>query len=211
MSPAGPRLPSRLAIRSRSHKETPMRKILAAMLLTVATALAQAVEVEGVKFDPTVQVGGQTLQLNGAGVRTRVMFKVYAAGLYVPQKSNSPAALLSQKGPRRVAIGMLRNVDADTFVGALNDGLKANLSAEQLAGFKPQIDALNANFKTVGEAKKGDRIDFEFAPETGTRILVNDQPRGAAIPGENFFEAVLRIWIGDKPVDADLKRGMLGG
>ena len=188
-----------------------MRKILAAMLLTAAATLAQAVEVEGVKFEPTVEVGGQPLQLNGAGVRTRVMFKVYAAGLYVPQKSNSPAALLAQKGPRRVAIGMLRNVDADTFVGALNDGLKANLSAEQLAALKPQIEALNAIFKTVGEARKGDQINFEFTPEAGTRVVVNGQPRGAAIPGENFFEAVLRIWIGDKPVDGDLKRGLLGG
>ena len=188
-----------------------MKRILAALLLTAVTALAQAVEVEGVKFDPTVEVGGQSLQLNGAGVRTRLMFKVYAAGLYVPQKSSSAATLLGQKGPRRVAIGMLRNVDADTFVGALNDGLKANLSAEQLAGFKPQIDVLNANFKAVGEAKKGDQINFEFTPEAGTRIIVNGQPRGAAIPGEGFFEAVLRVWIGDKPVDADLKRGMLGG
>lgn len=188
-----------------------MKKILAALLLSVLTALAQAVEVEGVKFEPTVQVGGQPLQLNGAGVRTRVFFKVYAAGLYVPQKSNSPAALLAQKGPRRVAIGMLRNVDADTFVGALNDGLKANLSEQQLAGFKTQIDTLNANFKAVGEAKKGDQINFEFTPDAGTRIIVNGQPRGAAIAGEDFFEAVLRIWIGDKPVDADLKKGLLGG
>ena len=188
-----------------------MKRVLAALLLTAATALAQAVEIEGVNFDPAVQVGGQPLQLNGAGLRTRLMFKVYAAGLYVPQKSNAAATLLAQKGPRRVAIGMLRNVDAETFVGALNDGLKANLSAEQLAGFKPQIDALNATFKEVGEAKKGDRINFEFTPEGGTRVIVNGQPRGAAIPGEAFFEAVLRIWIGDKPVDADLKRGMLGG
>src|SRR5512137_2040487 len=211
MSPAGPRSPSRLATRSRSHKETPMRKILAAMLLTAATALAQAVEVEGVKFEPTVQVGGQPLQLNGAGVRTRLMFKVYAAGLYVPQKSNSPAALLAQQGPRRVAIGMLRNVDAETFAGSLNDGLKANLNEKQLAGFKAQIDALNANLKSVGEAKKGDQINFEFVPDTGTRIVVNGQPRGAAIPGEDFFEGVLRIWIGEKPADADLKKAMLGG
>ena len=188
-----------------------MKKVLAALLLTVATALAQAVEVEGINFDQAAQVGGQPLQLNGAGVRTRLMFKVYAAGLYVPQKSNSAATLLGQKGPRRVSIGMLRSVDADTFVGALNDGMKANLSAEQLAGFKPQIDALNATFKEVGEAKKGDRINFEFTPEGGTRVVVNGQPRGAAIPGEAFFEAVLRIWIGDRPVDADLKRGMLGG
>ena len=188
-----------------------MKRMLAALILAATATLAQAMEVEGVKFDTTVQVGGQPLQLNGAGVRTRLMFKVYAAGLYVPQKSNAAATLLAQKGPRRVAIGMLRNVDADTFVGALNDGLKANLTAEQLAGFKPQVDALNANFKAIGEAKKGDRIDFEFTPEAGTRIVVNGQPRGAAIPGEGFFEAVLRIWIGDKPVDADLKRGMLGG
>ena len=190
-----------------------MRRFLAAMFLSgfVAIAQAQVVEVEGVKFEPTIQVGGQPLQLNGAGVRTRLMFKVYAAGLYVPQKANSAATLLGQKGPRRVAIGMLRNVDADTFVGSLNDGLKANLSEQQLAGFKAQIETLNANFKAVGEAKKGDQINFEFTPDAGTRIIVNGQPRGAAIAGESFFEAVLRVWIGDKPVDADLKKGLLGG
>jgi len=190
-----------------------MKRFLAVLLVSGFSTLAQAqaIDIEGVKFEPTIQVGGQSLQLNGAGVRTRLMFKVYAAGLYVPQKANAPAALLAQKGPRRVAIGMLRDVDADTFVGALNDGLKANLSEQQLAGFKPQIDTLNANFKAVGEAKKGDQINFEFTPETGTRILVNGQPRGAAIPGESFFEAVLRVWIGEKPVDASLKKGLLGG
>jgi hypothetical protein len=139
------------------------------------------------------------------------MFKVYAAGLYVPQKSNSAATLLAQKGPRRVAIGMLRNVDAETFAGSLNDGLKANLNEKQLADFKSQIDSLSANLKAIGEAKKGDQINFEFTLETGTRIIVNGQPRGTAIPGEDFFEAVLRIWIGDKPADADLKKAMLGG
>jgi hypothetical protein len=190
-----------------------MKRLLATLLISAVAGLAQAqtVEVEGVKFDPAVQIGGQPLQLNGTGVRTRVFFKVYAAGLYVPQKANTAAALLGQKGPRRVAIGMLRDVDAETFAGALNDGLKANLSEQQLAGFKSQIETLNANLKTVGEAKKGDRIDFEFSPDTGTRIVVNGQPRGTAIAGEDFFEAVLRIWIGDKPVDANLKKGLLGG
>jgi hypothetical protein len=190
-----------------------MRKILASMLLSglAVVVSAQPVEVEGVKFEPTVQIGGQSLQLNGAGVRTRVFFKVYAAGLYVPQKSNSAATLLAQKGPRRVAIGMLRDVDADTFAGSLNDGLKANLSEQQLAGFKSQIEALNANLKGIGEAKKGDQIHFEFTPEAGTRIVVNGTARGSAIPGEDFFEAVLRVWIGDKPADAALKKGLLGG
>lgn len=184
---------------------------VASMSLLSGAACAQAVEIEGVKFEPTVQIAGTALQLNGAGIRTRAVFKVYAAGLYVPQKANSAAALLAQKGPRRVAIGMLRNVDADSFAGALNDGLKANLTEQQLAGFKAQIDALNANLKAVGEAKKGDLIHFEFTPETGTRVLVNGQPRGSAIPGDDFFAAVLRIWIGDKPVDGALKKALVGG
>ena len=106
---------------------------------------------------------------------------------------------------------MLRNVDADSFAGAMNDGLKSNHTEAQLAAFKAQIDALNAALKAVGEAKKGDLVLIEYMPDTGTRITVNGQPKGASIPGEDFYAAVLRIWLGDKPVDADLKKGLLGG
>lgn len=176
-----------------------------------SASLAQPVEVEGVKFDPSVQVGGQTLQLNGAGVRMRAIFRVYVAGLYVPQKSTDANALLAQKGPRRMAIHMLRNVDADTFATSLVDGLKANLGEQQFAAFKAQTDALTANLKTIGEAKKGDAILFEFTPDAGTRIVVNGQPRGNPVAGEDFFTAVLRVWLGERPADSGLKKGLLGG
>ena len=182
----------------------------AALAFATLGANAQAVEIEGVKLEPTVQVGGAPLQLNGAGVRTRAIFKVYVAGLYVPQKANSAATLLAQKGPRRVAITMLRNVDADTFSGALSEGLQKNLSDAQYVAFKTQIDALGASFKAAGEAKKGDAIHLEFAPDTGTRVVVNGKTQGSAIPGEDFYAALLRIWLGDKPVDADLKKGLVG-
>ena len=190
-----------------------LMRLLAAVTVAFAAtgASAQAVEVEGVKLDPTAQVGGVSLVLNGAGLRTRAIFKVYVAGLYVPQKANSAAVLLAQKGPRRVAITMLRNVDADTFSGALTEGLQKNLSEAQFAGFKAQIDTLSANLKAAGEAKKGDVIHLEFAPDTGTRVVVNGKPSGTAIPGEDFYTAVLRIWLGDKPVDGDLKKGLVGG
>ena len=187
-------------------------RLLAAVSLAIASigASAQAVEIEGVKLEPTAQVGGAALQLNGAGLRTRVFFKVYVAGLYVPQKAKDANTLLAQKGPRRVAITMLRNVDSDTFSASLVEGLKNNLSEAQFTGFKAQIDALNANFKAAGEAKKGDVIHLEFAPDAGTRVIVNGKPQGSAIAGEEFFSAVLRIWLGDKPADADLKKGMVG-
>lgn len=188
------------------------RALAAVVLAAAATGLqAQPAELEGVKLEPAAQVAGAALQLNGAGVRTRAIFKVYVAALYVPQKSTDAAALLAQKGPRRVTLTMLRNVDADSFAGALNDGLKANHTEAQLAGWKAQIDALNASLAAVGEARKGDVIQIEFAPATGTRVLVNGQPRGAAMPGEDFLAALLRIWLGDKPADGSLKKGLLGG
>lgn len=191
-----------------------MRRRLLALLVLAATAFsafAQSVTVEGVAFEPAVSVGGQSLVLNGAGVRTRVVFKVYAAGLYVPQKSADAAALLGQTGPRRVALTMLRDVDGVTFSDALVDGLKANHSADQLAALKPQIDRLQATLKGIGEAKKGDRIQLDWVPESGTVITVNGQPRGEPIAGAPFYAALLRIWLGDKPADASLKKALLGG
>ena len=188
----------------------------AATLATVwalsATPLhAQPAELEGVKLAPTLQVANAPLVLNGAGLRTRAFFKVYVAALYTPQKSADAAALLAQKGPRRLVITLLRSVDANTFADALNDGLRDNHTEAQVTALKPQIDALMATLKQAGEAKKGDVIHLDFDPATGTQVSINGQPKGAVIGGSDFYTAVLRIWLGDKPADGGLKKGLLGG
>jgi hypothetical protein len=189
-----------------------IRLTAAGALFALGAAVhAQPVELEGQKFEPTVQVGGQTLVLNGVGLRKRAIFKVYVAGLYVPAKSSNAATLLAEKGPRRTSLRMLRDLDADTLVGAFSDGLKANLSEAQMTALKPQVEAFIATLKAVGEAKKGDVINFDYTPDAGTRISVNGQPKGNAIAGQEFYAAVLRIWLGDKPVDEGLKKGLLGG
>ena len=154
--------------------------------MAAMSAGAQPVEMEGQKFEPTVQVGGQTLNLNGVGLRRRAIFKVYVAGLYVPQKSTNAATLINDKGARRVSLRMLRDVDAGSFIDSFNDGLKNNLTDAQLTALKPQMDALTATLKSIGEAKKGDAINFDYTPEAGTRISVNGQPRGDPIPGADF-------------------------
>ena len=193
-----------------------MTKFASKALLTAAAFIffgavqAQPQEVKGVKLESPAQVGTSSLPLNGAGVRTRAIFKVYVAGLYVPQKAFDPVKLLAQSGARRISLTMLRNVDADTFFDALNDGLKNNHTTEQFAVMAPQIAMLSANLKSLGEAKKGDVIYLDYLPETGTRVTVNGQVQGTPIVGEDFYKAVLRIWIGDKPVDGSLKKGLLG-
>ncbi|MEP6608336.1 MAG: chalcone isomerase family protein [Burkholderiaceae bacterium] len=184
--------------------------VAALLMVVVAPIKAQPVEMEGQKFEPTVQVGNETLNLNGVGLRRRAIFKVYVAGLYVPQKSTSAATLIGDKGARRVALRMLRDVDADSFIDSLKDGLKNNLGEAQLTALQPQIESLVSTLKSIGEAKKGDAINFDFTPDGGTRISVNGQPRGNPIPGADFFSAMLRIWLGEKPADESLKKGMLG-
>jgi hypothetical protein len=189
-------------------------RVLLGLVLSVATGAvsAQAIVVEGVRFEPTTTVGGQEVALNGAGLRSRLFVKVYAAGVYVPQKSNDPAVLLAQSGPRRILIGMLRDVDAQTFANSLLEGLAANHSEKQMTEFKPQIDQLLTAMRTVGEARKSDVIQLDYTSDAGTRMSVNGRPLCEPVAGgAAFFNALLRIWIGDKPADTSLKKAMLGG
>ncbi|MBI2296975.1 MAG: chalcone isomerase family protein [Betaproteobacteria bacterium] len=171
-----------------------------------------AAEVEGVKLADKVRVGdaGPELVLNGAGVRTRVFFKVYVGALYLQQKKTSAEAALADTGAKRVAMHMLRDLAADQLFSALNDGLRNNHTPEVLARLEPQVRQLEGIFNAVKAAKTGDAIVLDFLPGTGTRVVVNGEAKGT-IPGDEFSRALLRIWLGESPADAGLKKAMLGG
>ena len=184
-----------------------MRKLLLALLLPLA---ASAAEVDGVPIPDKTRVGRADLVLNGAGLRKRAFFRVYVIGLYVPQKATSPAALLEQPGTKRVSIHMLRDVGADSFTEALADGIRANQSEADAKALEPRIKQLGAIMAQIGEAKKGMAIALDWDGK-GTQLLVEGKPAGQPIPGEDFYRALLRIWLGDKPVQDDLKKKLLGG
>jgi long-chain acyl-CoA synthetase len=175
-------------------------------LLIAAPALA--LEVGGVKLDDKVALGGHDLVLNGAGIRTRVVFKVYVASLYLPAKSADLAGVLA-KAPRRIQMNLLRTLAADQLVDALNDGLKENNTEAELAAVKPQADQLMTIMKAFGEAKEGNVVTLDFV-DGATAVGFNGTSRGK-VPGEAFNTALTKIWLGDKPVQADLKKAMLGG
>ena len=176
----------------------------------IFTLAASAAEVAGVKLDDKVQVGDAPLVLNGAGLRKRAFFQVYAIGLYLPQKSASPAAVLGQQGAKRVAIHMLRDVGADTFTEALVDGIRANHSEAEAKALEPRIRELAAIIAELKEAKKGMAIALDWNGKE-TILLAQGKSMGRPIAGEDFYRALLRIWIGDKPVQDDLKKALLGG
>jgi hypothetical protein len=184
-----------------------MRKLMLALLLPITV---NAAEVAGVQIEDKTRVGSSELVLNGAGLRKRVFFQVYAIGLYLPQKTPNPAAVLEQPGPKRVAIHMLRDVGADAFTEALADGIRANHSEAEAKALEPRVKQLGAMMAEIKEAKKGMAIALDW-DGNGTRLVVQGKPVGQPIPGEDFYRALLRIWLGDKPVQDDLKKALLGG
>jgi len=180
---------------------------LAGMLVGMFAAVALAAEVGGVRLDDKVSVGAQELVLNGAGVRTRVVFKVYVASLYLPQKATELAAVLA-KSPRRIQLNLLRTLSADQLVEALNEGLAENNTAAELAAVKSQVDALATIMKSFKEVKEKDVITLDFV-DGATRIGLNGEAKGN-IGGDAFNQALTKVWLGEKPVQADLKKSLLG-
>lgn len=184
--------------------------LMLGLLAFAGNASAQMV-VEGARYDGSIVLGGQPLVLNGVGVRKRLVFDIYVGGLYVAKKAVRTAELLDQPGPKRVALRFLRDVEGELFVNSLHVGLKANHSEAELARWQKQVDTLTSTIKTIALARRGDTVYFDYTPNDGTRVSVNGVTRGPLIPGEDFYAAVLRVWLGETPADAGLKKGMLGG
>ncbi|WP_412480521.1 chalcone isomerase family protein [Azonexus sp. IMCC34839] len=181
----------------------------AALIATLVAAPGlHAAEVAGVKLDDKIRVGGSELVLNGAGVRSKLFIKVYVGALYVGQKSTAPAAIYDSTGPRRMALRMLRDVDAESLHSALDDGLKANHTPEELAGIKAASDQLASIMKGIGKAREGDTIAIDFLAE-GVAVSLNGESRGK-VAAPALAKALLKVWLGDKPADAALKKSLLG-
>lgn len=178
-----------------------------ALLLLCLALPVQAAEVAGVRFEDNAAVGGVPVALSGAGLRQRFIFDVYAMALYV---TDPRADRVAQGGAKRIAIHMLRDVDADTFAKALVDGMRPNHDEATMQGFEPRIGQLNAIMAEVKEARKGMAILLDWVPSAGTQVLIDGRPSGKPIEGEDFYRALLRIWLGAKPVQEDLKKALLG-
>ena len=178
--------------------------------LMLCAQLAFAVEVAGIKVDERVKLGSSELQLNGAGVRTRLIFKVYVGALYLPERKSGAAEVLALRGAKRVSMTLLRDLRAKQLTDALEEGMRANHSEVEIAALRERLDALLAVMNEIGSAKEKTVITLDFLPESGTGVTVDGASRGKPIPGEDFFVALLKIWLGEKPVDADLKKAMLG-
>jgi chalcone isomerase-like protein len=184
-------------------------RLTAIVVLTLfATGVAGAAEVGGVKLEDKISLDGHELVLNGAGIRAKLFLKIYVLGLYLPQPAKDVPAVFA-KAPRRIQMNMLRALSADQIVDALLDTMQDNNTPAELAAVKAQTDQLASLIRAFKEVKEKDIITLDFI-DGGTRLGWNGRSYGT-IPGEAFNQALSRIWLGDKPVQADLKKTLLGG
>jgi len=168
---------------------------------------AAAMEVAGVDVPQSITVDNKVLVLNGAGIRKKLFIKVYVGSLYLAVRHSTPDEILSDPRAKSIVMNILyHEVSAERLIAAWNDGFAGNSTPEDLKNLQDRVNQFNALFSPV---RKGDVIKLVYLPQQGTQVWINDTLKGA-VAGEDFQRALLEIWLGPKPVDADLKEAMLG-
>jgi len=187
-----------------------MRKQLFFVMLVICMCVptVNALEIGGVMVQDSLMTdGGVELKLNGAGIRSKFFFDIYIAELYLEQPAKTTEDVVTAAGAKRMVMHFLhKEVGKDKLIAAWNEGFEGNTEADSLAGLKDRIAEFNALFTDV---KKGDLIVLDYTPEKGTAVSIAGQPKGS-IPGKDFNDALLRIWLGKKPVTKKLKTQLLG-
>lgn len=195
---------------AKSSRLVPTVATVLCLLVVVAFGLgqaapAEAAELAGVSMADRATVGGESLVLNGLGLRKKAIFKVYVAGLYLPTRQSDPAKILATDSPRMLAMEFLRSVGKGQLSGAWNDCLEQNVSnadAEVKKGFS-MLD------QWMGDVETGDRLRFVYEPGKGTSVELKNRKAGT-VEGRAFADALFSCWIGDVPPSADFKAGLLG-
>ncbi len=179
-------------------------------VLGTTAAQAQTIELAGVKYPPNVQVAGSTLLLNGAGIRYKFVIKVYTAGLYLGAKAATPEAVLAASGPKRLHVVMLRDIDANELGKLFTRGMQDNAPKEEFSKSIPGTLRMADIFSVKKKMVAGENFSVDWVPGTGTTVLVNGKPQGEPVKEPEFFNALLRIWLGQSPADRLLKDALLG-
>lgn len=182
---------------------------LAALAVTCGAAAA-TIDVGGAKIEDSVDLQGSKLQLNGAGVRYRAVFKVYAAGLYIGKKAGTPEDVFAAPGPKRMSITLLRDIDSNELGKAFTKGFEENSPKGEMSKLIPGLIKMGQIFSDQKKMLAGENFTIDWIPGTGTLITVKGKQQGEPFKEPEFYTALMRIWLGPNPADFKLKDALLG-
>lgn len=175
-----------------------------------APAQAAVTMVDDVKFDDEATVGGQHLLLNGAGVRYKLVFKMYALGLYLPKKSSSVDEILNMPGPKRVRMVAMRDVPMSEFGRLTARGIQNHATREDFVKILPDIARIGELYSSFDRAFQGDEVLLDWVPGTGMTVHFRGERRGDPFTEPALYTTILKIWLGKRPADVQLKAALLG-
>ncbi len=187
-----------------------LKKLLTVTLLLSSLSTAMAVELAGVKVEESMSLKGNPLILNGAGIRYKAIFKVYVASLYLGKKASTPEEVLAQPGAKHMSVTMLRNIDANELGKLFSRGMEDNMPKAEFAKVIPSVLRMSQMFSDYKNLKTGDSFTIDWLPGVGTIISIKGKPYGEPFKEPEFFNALLRIWLGPNPPDWKLKDALLG-
>ncbi|RZL35749.1 MAG: hypothetical protein EOP35_12490 [Rubrivivax sp.] len=186
-----------------------------ARFLTLAAAAALCLQAGAAttvnKFEPTAQLGGSALQLNGKGTRVRLVFKAYDMALYTAKRATTTAELFALPGPKRLQFTALRELPGTDLGRLFMRGISDNTPAAQLTRHTLSTTRLIEIFSGKPKLKPGDTFAMDFIPGKGTQFYISGQAQGEPVGDDEFFTLVLRIWFGDSPADTQLRDALLDG
>lgn len=179
-------------------------------LMVLGTARAATINVAGVKIDDSASVAGSALVLNGAGVRYKGPFRVYTAALYTGKKTSTPESVHASAGPKRIALTMLREIDAGELGNLFMRSMENNTPRSDLLKILPSLSRMGSIFAEQKRLAAGESIQMDWVPGTGMVLNIKGKTLEQAFKEPEFFQAMLDIWIGKNPADWMLKDALLG-
>ena len=182
---------------------------LAGLMLSVSI-LAAPVDVSGVKLADPIDLSGAKLQLNGAGIRYKAIFKVYVAALYLDKKAATPEEVYAVPGPKRISITVLREIDSNELGKSFTKAFEENAPKTEMSRLIPGLLKMGQVFSDQKKMAAGESFTIDWIPGTGTVITVKGKAQGEPVKEVEFYNAMLRIWLGSKPADWKLKDELLG-
>ena len=192
-------------------KQTMVWAILAmACLINPLSGMAAVIDVSGVKYEDAIDQRGNKLMLNGAGIRYKAVFKVYTAGLYLQKKASTMEEVLAMPGSKRITLTMLREVDSNELGKLFTRGVEDNTPKSEMGKLIPGLIKMGQIFSEQKKLAVGDTIMVEWVPRVGGVIFAKGKPQGEPFKEPEFYNALLRIWLGPVPADYKLKEALLG-
>jgi hypothetical protein len=189
-----------------------LKHSLLAGLVSLCTSLTvmAATDINGVKVEDTINVAGSKLQLNGAGIRYKAIFKVYVGELHTTQKVSSLDELIAAPGPKRLSMTFLREIEAGPFGKLLTRGVEDNVPKNEMSKLVPGLIRMGDIFTVNKALMPGDVIHLDWIPGTGMVVSAKGKVQGEPFKEPEFYKAIMSIWFGPAPADFKLKEAMLG-